>query len=147
MRTAVAAERASGIVASLECQGGPGGERIAKPWGEEVVIRSDAGEVHKLLHIRAGQRLSLQYHRRKRETLILIEGAARLCVGPDAGQLRTEPLSPGLPVTIAPRTLHRLSAPHGPAVLLEIAMNAPAGEDDVVRLADDYGRAGDPARR
>lgn len=147
MTATVVAEHACEIVASLECQCGPGGERIPKPWGEEIVLRSSAGEVHKLLRIRAGQRLSLQYHRRKRETLILLEGAARLCVGPDAGQLRTEQLLPGLPVTISPRMLHRLSAPDGPAVLLEIAMNAPAGEDDVVRLADDYGRAGDPARR
>lgn len=146
MTTAAVAEQAASVAAS----GRPRGrahQHVAKPWGEEIVFHRRDGEVQKILRVRAGHRLSLQYHRRKRETLILLEGLAWLSVGPDAAHLRTDPLSQGLPVTIAPRTLHRISAPRGPAVLLEIATNAPDEGEDIVRLSDDYGRVSASARR
>ena len=147
MTSAAVAEQAAPAAAHVRPPGGRVHQHVAKPWGEEIVLHRGDGEVQKILRVRAGHRLSLQYHRRKRETLILLKGLAWLSVGPDAAHLRTDPLSPGLPVTIAPRTVHRISAPRGPAVLLEIATNAPDEGEDIVRLSDDYGRVPASARR
>lgn len=146
MTSAAVAGQAAPAAAPVR-PGGRAHQHVAKPWGEEIVLHRGDGEVQKILRIRAGHRLSLQYHRRKRETLILLKGLACLSVGPDAAHLHTDPLSPGLPVTIAPRTVHRISAPRGPAVLLEIATNAPDEGEDIVRLSDDYGRVPASPRR
>ena len=146
MTSAAVAEQTA-PAAATERAGGREHQHVAKPWGEEIVLHRGDGEVQKILRVRAGHRLSLQYHRRKRETLILLKGVAWLSVGSDAAHLRTDPLSPGLPVTIAPRTVHRISAPRGSAVLLEIATNAPDEGEDIVRLSDDYGRVPASAHR
>lgn len=127
-------------------RGGPAAiaaeRRIAKPWGEELIISRGDGELRKILRIRPGRRLSLQYHRRKRETLTLLAGSAVLTIGGDPGQLRDVPLEAGEPVEIAPLSIHRFRAGDGGAVLLEVATDAPGHAEDVIRLADDYGRAG-----
>ena len=115
--------------------------RIAKPWGEELILSRGGGELRKILRIRPGRRLSLQYHRRKRETLTLLAGAAVLTIGGDPDHLRDIPLEAGEPVEIAPLSIHRFRAGGGGAVLLEVATDAPGDAEDVIRLADDYGRA------
>lgn len=115
--------------------------RIAKPWGEELILGREGGELRKILRISAGRRLSLQYHRRKRETVTLLAGGAVLTIGEDAEHLRDLPLSAGEPVTIAPLAVHRFRAGGRGAVLLEVATDAPDEAEDVIRLADDYGRA------
>lgn len=115
--------------------------RICKPWGEEIVLsRSDRG-LCKLLRIRAGERLSLQYHRRKRETLIVLRGRVQLTLGGSPEALRSRAVERGCRVAIPPGAIHRLEALEDDAELLEFAFGG-GGADDIVRLADDYGRAG-----
>lgn len=123
---------------------GPPLERIAKPWGEELILRRSAHSVVKALRIDPNQRLSLQLHRRKRETLMLLGGEALLTVGRSVSLLRQRPLAAGVQAEIAAGMIHRLSAGASGADILEIASRLPDDVEDIVRLADDYGRADPP---
>lgn len=115
--------------------------RIRKPWGEEIVLSCSHGGLCKLLRIRGGERLSLQYHRRKRETLLVLRGRVQLTLGGSPEALRSRAIEPGCRVAIPPGAIHRVEALEDDAELLEFAFGG-GGAEDIVRLADDYGRAG-----
>ncbi|MXX31542.1 MAG: hypothetical protein F4066_11715 [Chloroflexi bacterium] len=116
-------------------------ERIAKPWGEELILTRGAHSVVKMLRIRPHCRLSLQYHRHKHESLMLLDGGALLSLGANTRRLRREPLVAGVRRDIRAGMLHRLSAGASGADILEVASRLPGDAEDIVRLADDYGRA------
>ena len=113
------------------------GDHIEKPWGWEQVLDLNDRYCIKHLFIAEGRRLSLQYHERKTETLVLVEGACELTLGrgPDA---RVVSMKLNEPWPIAPGTVHRMkgASPEG-ALIFEVS--TPELED-VVRLEDDYGR-------
>lgn len=126
---------------SLAILSSPPMERIAKPWGEELILARSDDTVHKLLRIDPLSRLSLQFHRRKHETLTLLSGACLLELGPDSSQLSPHQMKTGERFDIPAGMRHRLSAAHVGAVILEHAQGCHGDHDDIVRLADDYGRA------
>lgn len=105
---------------------------VKKPWGyEEWLVLNDKYCVKKL-YINAGEKLSLQYHEEKTETMFLEEGICDLVL---VGRVRC--MKKGTPYTIHPKEVHRLVA-HTDTVILEVS--TPEVED-VVRLADNYDRA------
>jgi mannose-6-phosphate isomerase-like protein (cupin superfamily) len=115
------------------------GDHIEKPWGWEQILDLNDKYCIKHLFLESGRRLSLQYHERKMETLILIQGAAELTRGHDeAEQVIEMPLNQPFPIT--PGTVHRMKGlgPEG-GLILEVST---LELEDVVRLDDDYGRAG-----
>ena len=114
------------------------GERIDKPWGHELIWARTDRYVGKILHIRAGEALSLQYHRVKDETLLLLSGSLEIALGDSEAALDTSVLAPGERVHVWPGRLHRLTA-RSDCQVLEVSTPE---LDDVVRLADRYGRAG-----
>jgi len=114
------------------------GARVDKPWGHELIWARTDRYVGKILHIRAGEALSLQYHQVKDETLYLLTGALALEVGDDERALETVELAPGDAIHLWPGRRHRLTARSDCAVL---EVSTPE-LDDVVRLADRYGRSG-----
>lgn len=112
-------------------------DRVDKPWGYELrFIRTDryAGKV---LFIKAGQQLSLQYHETKDEAFLVQEGELDLVLGQGAEQ-KVERMEPGEARHIAPGTVHRFRAVSD-CLLFEVSTPE---LDDVVRLEDDYGREG-----
>jgi mannose-6-phosphate isomerase-like protein (cupin superfamily) len=113
--------------------------RIDKPWGYEVLLSpADAPYAAKLIHIRAGKRLSLQLHDTKVETQTLISGAAILVIeGPD-GRLHDVRMEQGTGYHVAVGQRHRLcAAPDEDAVVFE----ASSPEMGITyRLEDDYAR-------
>lgn len=115
--------------------------RVEKPWGYEVIWAVAERYVGKLLFIRAGERLSLQYHQVKDETIYVLSGKMVFEVGPlePAGTPREDlVLKPGDAYRITPHTVHRMIALEDTQVL-----EASTPElDDVVRLEDKYGRQG-----
>jgi mannose-6-phosphate isomerase-like protein (cupin superfamily) len=111
----------------------PFGTIIEKPWGCEVLQRQTRDYVVKVLCVRKGCRLSLQYHRVKKETMVLVSGDAALEIHRN-GRVISHSL--GMPVEILPGTVHRLVAAEDSQVL---EVSTPE-LDDVVRLDDDYGR-------
>ena len=115
--------------------------RVEKPWGWELVWAETESYVGKLLHVRAGQALSLQYHEVKDEAWLVQEGRASLELGEVGGELETVEIGPGDTFRYRPRTVHRVTAIDD-LTIVEISTNH---LDDVVRLDDLYGREGTSA--
>jgi mannose-6-phosphate isomerase len=116
--------------------------RVEKPWGWELVWAQADQYVGKLLFIRAGEALSLQYHQEKDESWLVQEGRARLELGEaDSGALETVEIAPGDAFRFPPGTVHRATALED-ALILEVST---PHLDDVVRLEDLYGREGTSA--
>ena len=111
--------------------------RIDKPWGYELIWAQTERYVGKILHIERGEALSLQFHERKDETIFLLSGVLQLEVGAADEAQRTLTLLPNQTFHITPLLRHRMIAVETCDVL-----EASTPEiDDVVRLADRYGRA------
>jgi quercetin dioxygenase-like cupin family protein len=109
--------------------------RIEKPWGHELIWAHTERYVGKILHIRKGHALSLQYHRKKDETIHLLAGRIELQTG-DGSALDCRVLEPGDSFHITPGLRHRMTA-----LLDSDVLEASTPElDDVVRLEDRYGR-------
>jgi mannose-6-phosphate isomerase len=113
-----------------------------KPWGHEVIFAAgENGYVGKIISVTAGHALSLQYHRAKDETISVVSGEALIEYGPAADRLDQQLLAPGDTIHLPPTTVHRITAVTD-VVFVEASTAAPGWRDDVVRLADRYGRAG-----
>lgn len=118
--------------------GGRRAKRVDKPWGYELIWAHTDRYVGKILHVAAGEALSLQYHERKDETLYVLSGTLELALGERPDALTTQILGPGDRVRVRPGCLHRLTA-RSECEVVEVST---AEIDDVVRLADRYGRTG-----
>ena len=114
--------------------------RVEKPWGYELWWARTDRYVGKILHLRQGESLSLQYHHVKDETILLQSGRLLLETGAKAEQenLRRIEMKPGDVFHITPGTLHRMTGIEDCDIL---EVSTPELED-VVRLEDRYGRAG-----
>jgi len=112
--------------------------KIEKPWGFEILFAETPRYAGKVLFVRCGKRLSLQYHRIKDEVLYVHDGKARIEIERDREDKESLMLCAGDCVRITPLTRHRLAAVED-TTLFEVSTPE---LDDVVRLDDDYGRAG-----
>ena len=121
-------------------------KRVTKPWGHELWLTGEHDVLAlKLLFIRAGKRLSLQFHERKRETMLLHSGSVRFWYkaspsvdnrGVTDADLAHELLEPLTVCNVLPGCLHRLEATSD-AVLYEASTPE---LDDVIRVSDDWDR-------
>ncbi len=111
---------------------------VEKPWGHELIWAQTDRYVGKILHIKAGEALSLQYHRVKDETIMLLSGRMKLELFAEGEEPRFVELAPREPVHITPNLRHRMIAIEDTDVL-EVSTTE---IDDVVRLEDRYGRTG-----
>lgn len=116
--------------------------RIEKPWGHEEIWAETPRYLGKILSIRAGQRLSLQLHREKDESIYVLRGTLRLTLENAAGVLEIRQLGPGASERVAPGRRHRFEA-ISDCDLCEVSTPE---IDDVVRIQDDYGRAPESGR-
>lgn len=114
--------------------------RVEKPWGHELIWAHTDRYVGKLLHIKQGHKLSLQYHQRKDETIHVQAGRLLLVVDEGRG-LEERELGPGESYHVRPGTKHRMVA----LTDCDILEASTPELDDVVRLEDAYGRAGTSA--
>ena len=112
--------------------------RVEKPWGHELIWAHTTDYVGKILHIKKGHQLSLQYHRQKVETILLYSGKMDFVFDNEQGQLETIPLNAGEAHHIPTGKRHRMIALEDCDVF---EVSTPQ-LDDVVRLEDGYGRAG-----
>ena len=112
--------------------------KVEKPWGWELVWAEAEDYVGKLLFVRAGESLSLQYHEIKDESWLVQEGRARLELGALDGALDVVEIVPGDAFRFRPRTVHRVTAVED-TLVIEVSTNQLT---DVVRLEDKYGREG-----
>ena len=113
--------------------------RVEKPWGWELIWAQTDAYVGKVLFVRAGHSLSLQFHREKDESWYVESGRAKLELGETGNAvLKTEVVSTGACFRYRPGTVHRVTALEDTTI---IEVSTPQ-LDDVVRLEDAYGRAG-----
>ena len=115
--------------------------RVEKPWGWELVWAETEAYVGKLLFVKAGQALSLQYHEVKDEAWLVQEGRASLELGQVGEPLEAFEIGQGDAFHYRPGTVHRVTAIED---LLVVEVSTPH-LDDVVRLEDRYGREGTSA--
>jgi mannose-6-phosphate isomerase len=113
--------------------------KVDKPWGWELIWALTESYCGKLLFVRAGQALSLQYHEAKDESWYVQDGRAEIELGLlGEADLERGEVVPGDCLHLRPGTVHRVRAVEDTLI---VEVSTPQLED-VVRLADDYGREG-----
>ena len=112
--------------------------RVEKPWGWELHWAQSEIYVGKVLFVKTGQSLSLQYHEVKDESWYVQSGRAKLELGEVHGPLEVAEIGPGDCFRYRPGTVHRVTAIED-ITILEVST---PHLDDVVRLQDAYGREG-----
>jgi len=111
--------------------------RVEKPWGHELIWAKTDRYVGKILHIEPGHVLSLQYHNKKDESIYVLSGEIILRLK-QVEILIEKRVRQGEAFHITPKTVHQFEA-----VVASDLLEASTPElDDVVRLADRYGRTG-----
>ena len=110
-----------------------------RPWGSWHVLDEGEGFKVKRIVVDPGCRLSLQRHERRAEHWVVVAGTATCTVGD-----HTVILEPGEATDIAVGQAHRIANQgESTLVIIEVQRGSYTGEDDIVRLEDDYGRTGD----
>ena len=115
-------------------------KKVDKPWGREVWWAHAKGKyMGKILEIKKGSRLSLQYHNYKDETIYVLKGVLKLVYSDNSkqGEIRERDMEEGDAFRVRPMTLHRFCADYGDVTLLEVSTDYP---EDVIRVEDDFGR-------
>ena len=114
---------------------------VEKPWGHELIWAVTDRYVGKILHIEAGQSLSLQYHVKKDETVMVLRGKMAFTHYHEGEEPTVTELGPLVPFHVTPGLRHRMTAIEDTDVV-EVSTTE---LDDVVRLEDKYGRKGTSA--
>ena len=109
-----------------------------KPWGREIWFAHTDDYAGKILEVKKGERYSLQYHEKKKETQYIFEGKVKFTYGRNHRNLKEVTLKPGDKIDILPHTIHRLEALEDSKIF---EVSSPE-LDDVVKIEDDYGRNG-----
>jgi mannose-6-phosphate isomerase-like protein (cupin superfamily) len=107
------------------------------PWGKWVVLLEEPDFKVKRITVNAGHRLSYQVHSKRKEHWVIVRGLARITLNGEVMDIEA-----GKNIDIPFRTPHRVENPgREPLEFIEVQMGTYFGEDDNVRLEDDYGRA------
>lgn len=110
---------------------------VCRPWGSYTTLKQEQGYKVKRLIVKPGHALSLQYHHQRAEHWVVVQGTAMVQIGDDEHHTL-----PGQHRYIALKEKHRLTnIGQDELVLIEVQCGSYLGEDDIVRLADAYGRA------
>ena len=110
--------------------------RVDKPWGYELIWAETELYVGKILHVNAGEALSVQMHEEKDETLHLLKGQLILRVGPSPDALDPVRFDEGDSFRVRPGTVHMMEA----VTDVDVLEASTAHLEDVVRFSDRYGR-------
>lgn len=111
-------------------------ERTQRPWGWYETVSEVAGNKIKRIGVLPGQQISLQKHHQRAEHWVVVQGVARVTLDERIFDLPT-----GGHCDIAVGQVHRLAnVTTDPVEIVEVQFGSYLGEDDIVRLQDDYGR-------
>jgi mannose-6-phosphate isomerase len=110
--------------------------RVEKPWGHELIWARTDRYVGKILHVKAGEVLSRQFHNSKDETMHVLRGELILRLG-DGAEASEQRMRPGESIHIPAKLIHQIEA-----VIDSDVLEASTPElDDLVRVSDRYGRS------
>jgi len=108
-----------------------------RPWGRWTVLEEGPDYKIKRLEVEPGRRMSLQMHHHRSEHWIILSGTAKVVKGSEVIYVH-----PRESTFVPAATRHRIENPGLlPLVIIEIANGEYLGEDDIVRIEDDYNRA------
>ena len=107
-------------------------QKINKPWGHEELVEVNDNYVVKRLLMKKGHKCSLQYHEKKKETVVVLSGTMTVSYNDQVFQM-----GPSDTLTIDSHVVHRMFAELEDCLYLECSTPE---LDDVVRLEDEYGR-------
>ena len=109
----------------------------SRPWGTYTVLEEDRGFKVKRIEVLPGKRLSYQKHSQRAEHWFVVEGTAKVTLDDREITVRA-----GEAIDIPIGAAHRVeNADEGNLVFIEVQRGSYLGEDDIVRLQDDYGRS------
>ena len=112
-----------------------------RPWGAWFVLEEGPGYKVKRIEVRPGQRLSYQTHEQRAEHWVIVQGTATCTLDGETFEVKT-----GGSCDVPIGTPHRIANLHGDdLVVIEVQRGDYTGEDDIVRIDDDYGRDGGSA--
>ena len=107
-----------------------------RPWGEYVILYEDESCKVKLITVKPWCRLSLQFHNHRSEVWTIISGTGEAIIYGDVHACKRRSV-----FQIPVRVTHRISCCGYVALkFIEVQLGSYLGEDDIVRLEDDYGR-------
>lgn len=112
-------------------------EHDVRPWGEYWVLEDTENHKVKRILVYPGQRLSLQYHQHRAEVWTVVSGVGTITINEEikdfkAGEVAQIPLG----------AQHRMeNKTNEPVVFIEVQHGTYFGEDDIVRVEDDYNRS------
>lgn len=107
-----------------------------RPWGQFEVILDTQNLKVKTITVNPGQRLSYQFHNKRSEHWFVVSGIGTFTIGDEESKY-----APGTTVFIPIGKPHRMANyEHDPLIVLEVQTGTYFGEDDIVRISDDYGR-------
>ena len=119
-------------------------KKIIKPWGYEIIWAElprssicEDGYLGKIIHIETGKRLSLQFHTKKNETILVTSGVLHLYTKDQQNNENLYKLETGESFNIQAGLIHRFEAIDSAVSLIEVSTNYP---DDVIRIEDDWNR-------
>src|ERR1019366_1865797 len=111
-------------------------EHVERPWGDYTVLDEATDFKGKRITVVAGNRLSYQRHARRSKHWLLVHGAGRVTLDGEEFDVL-----PGTAVDVPVGAAHRIAntGPTQPLTFIEVQRGDYFGEDDIVRLEDDYG--------
>lgn len=114
-----------------------GMEATTRPWGQYEVLSDASDHKVKRIFVEPGRRISYQRHTQRSEHWFFVQGEGLAVL--DATEF---PVGPGDTIDIPAGTAHRIENLHetAPLVFIEVQHGTYFGEDDIIRLEDDYGR-------
>ncbi len=110
-------------------------KRILKPWGYEEILEKNKFYVLKKLFMKKNHRCSLQFHKKKIETIFVVSGSLQVLYG-KSKNLKNVLLKKNQMITLKPFTVHRMAAKTN---CFYLEASTPQLKD-VVRIQDDYKR-------
>jgi len=111
-------------------------EKCNRPWGYYTIIAAGKGFEIKIIHVNAGQQLSVQSHNHRREHWVVISGEAKVLLND-----KEFSIAKGQSVDIPVKAIHSLKNPAGTDMeIVEVQLGNILSEDDIIRYKDIYGR-------
>ena len=119
-------------------------DKTVRPWGTFYNLERDDGYLVKKLHLHPDSRTSLQYHSERDEVRVVVGGQGLAWHFNSAGEPFQETIGPGDVIKVSVREPHRIENTSSVTdlVIVEVQLGEICEEDDIVRVADDYGRVG-----
>ena len=112
-------------------------EHDIRPWGEYFVVEDADTHKVKRIEVKPGGRLSYQYHHKRSEVWFIVSGNGRVTLNGEVNDYAT-----GCVIQIPQRMKHRIENPSDEenCIIIEVQLGSYFGEDDIVRIEDDYNR-------